>query len=61
MVDTWQTNGRMVEMVNHAYATGLPLTHGQTVQMKHQPVSAIGLVVDQWQTRGKKEAMFCKG
>ena len=32
---------------------GPPLTHGQTVEIeKNQPVSATGLVVDQWQTCG---------
>ena len=34
MVDTWQTHGSMVVMVNHRSVTGLPLTHGRTVEIE---------------------------
>ena len=61
MVDTWQIHGSMVVMVNHRYAMGQPLTHGQTVEIEtstcfcHRYIG--GPVADSW----LKGGYFCEG
>ena len=56
-VDTWQTRGRMVVIVNHGSATGLSLTLGQTVEIEKSTLfsrRSSGRPVD-------KRRLFCKG